>query len=395
MPLIPLAADVREVVDRIAEAKGRACFVGGCVRDALLGRPAKDLDLEVYGLEPGPLLRVLRRCGRVDEVGRSFAVFKLRLGVGVLDVSLPRRDRKAGPGHRGIAVEADPFLDPREASRRRDLTINAIAWEPLEDRIIDPWEGRRDLAARRLRAVDPDSFGEDPLRALRVVQFAARFAFSVDPALERLCAGMPLGELPAERVRGEVEKLLLQGVELPPAWDFACRAGIWRQVLPGWERPCPARLPRVTAALPPTFGPAFSLAFAAACLPGDVEDSLDRLKIFRQGGYDLRRQVVFLVRAAATPELGDAELRAAADEGDLRLLATLADRPDWRARAVQLGVLDGPLPELLQGRDLVALGVPSGPGLGRLLAELRAAQLRGEVADPEAARRWMTTRLGR
>src|SRR4029079_90202 len=116
-----------------------------------------------------------------------------------VDVSIPRRDSKVGPGHRGIAVQGDAFLSVAEASRRRDLTINAPLFDPREGAVVDPWGGRADLEARRLRAVDAATFGEDPLRALRAVQFAARFELSVDPDTAALCAGMPLHALPAER----------------------------------------------------------------------------------------------------------------------------------------------------------------------------------------------------
>jgi tRNA nucleotidyltransferase (CCA-adding enzyme) len=107
-------------------------------------------------------------------------------------------------------VVGDPHLSLEEASRRRDFTINALLWDPEGQEVLDPHGGRADLLARRLRAVDPATFGEDPLRALRAVQLAARFELVVEPATAALCAAMPLRELPAERVFGELEKLLLQ-----------------------------------------------------------------------------------------------------------------------------------------------------------------------------------------
>jgi len=147
----------------------------------------------------------------VNAVGEAFTVFKITGldGVaGAVDVALPRRDSKAGPGHRGIAVAGDPDMSVEEAARRRDFTVNAILFEPFRGAIVDPHGGVADLDRRILRAVDPRTFGEDPLRALRAVQLAARFELSVDPATARLCGAMPLDELPAERVFGEVEKLL-------------------------------------------------------------------------------------------------------------------------------------------------------------------------------------------
>ena len=210
-------------------AGGQPYVVGGAVRDKVLGLPIKDYDVEVFGLPADRLEPLLAAHGRVDAVGQAFRVYKLS-GVegveGALDVALPRRDSKVGPGHRGIAVEGDAALPVEEAARRRDFTMNAMLLDPATGEILDPWGGRRDLDARILRAVDAQTFGEDPLRALRAVQFAARFELEVDPATAALCASMPLAELPAERVFGEMEKLLLKawrpslGLALLKAWGM-------------------------------------------------------------------------------------------------------------------------------------------------------------------------------
>jgi tRNA nucleotidyltransferase (CCA-adding enzyme) len=207
-----LPAGLLRLLAGLREAGGRPLLVGGAVRDTLLGRNVTDFDVEVFGLPADRLEALLSAAGQVDVVGQSFSVFKLSglPGVaGAIDVALPRRDSKAAPGHRGIAAMGDPDLPIEEAGRRRDFTINAILLDPFSNEVLDPFGGRRDLEARLLRAVDADSFGEDPLRALRAVQLAARFELSVDPATARLCATMPLAELPAERVFGEIQKLLL------------------------------------------------------------------------------------------------------------------------------------------------------------------------------------------
>ena len=220
----------------LRDAGGRALVVGGSVRDARLGTPGKDLDVEVHGLPLDTLRNVLRRFGRVDEVGRSFGVLKLRLGGEELDVSVPRRDSKVAGGHKGIRAEADPFLGVVEAARRRDLTINAMAEDPLTGELVDPFGGAHDLAAGVLRAVDPQTFGEDPLRALRVVQFAGRFDFRVAPDLGALCRDMPLGELPPERIAGEIEKLFLRAPRPSAGWDAGHAVDAWRRLLPALDR---------------------------------------------------------------------------------------------------------------------------------------------------------------
>jgi tRNA nucleotidyltransferase (CCA-adding enzyme) len=212
-PALDVPPALAAVLASLRGAGGRPFLVGGAVRDAFLGLALKDFDVEVFGLGSEALEAVLSRSGRVDTVGQAFRVYKLSglPGVaGAVDVSLPRRDSKAGPGHRGIAVVGDPSMSVSEAARRRDFTINALLFDPATREVLDPHGGRADLRARRLRAVDPATFGDDPLRALRAVQLAARFELEVDPATARLSASMPVAELPAERVFGEIEKLLLK-----------------------------------------------------------------------------------------------------------------------------------------------------------------------------------------
>ena len=186
-------------------AGGHALVVGGFVRDRLLGLTSKDLDLEVFGLAPDALIALLARLGRVEPVGQSFPVFK----IGAVDVALPRRESKTGRGHKGFTVVGDPDMSFEEAVRRRDFTINAIGWDPLNDEYIDPCGGQTDLAHRVLKVVDPDRFADDSLRVLRAMQFAARFDLTLEPESANICRAIPLDDLPAERVWGEVEKLLL------------------------------------------------------------------------------------------------------------------------------------------------------------------------------------------
>ena len=170
----------------VREAGGRALLVGGWVRDRLRGHPSKDVDVEVFGLPADRLEPLLARFGTVNTVGESFAVYK----VAGLDVALPRRESKAGRGHRGFRVEGDPSMTPAEAARRRDFTVNAIAWDPLADEYIDPFAGRADLGRGLLRAVDPATFADDSLRVLRGVQFAARFHLHMDRQTKALCRAL-------------------------------------------------------------------------------------------------------------------------------------------------------------------------------------------------------------
>ena len=209
---------------RFQEEGGRALIVGGFVRDEVLRMnghsvSTKDVDLEVYGLAPESIGGILDSFGKVVTVGESFLVWK----IGALDVSIPRRDSKAGPGHTGFHIDGDPNMSVAEATRRRDLTINALALDPITEEIIDHWGGREDVRRKLLRATDPVLFGDDPLRVLRMAQFAGRFGFAIEPRTMSVARKLPLDELAAERIGEEWKKLLLRA-EKPSVGLEAMRA---------------------------------------------------------------------------------------------------------------------------------------------------------------------------
>lgn len=186
---------------------GRPRLVGGSVRDWLLGGEPKDFDIEVPGVSFEQLQRALSPFGSTDVVGRSFGVIKLRIDGTEYDFSLPRRESKTRAGHRGFVVEPEPELTDAEAAARRDFTVNAIAYDPFANALIDPFAGERDLRAGILRHTSP-AFREDPLRVLRAFQLAARFDFSLAQETIELCRTMvdTFDELPVERIWAEWAK---------------------------------------------------------------------------------------------------------------------------------------------------------------------------------------------
>lgn len=361
----------RAIAVSVEAGGGRALVVGGWVRDALLGHLSKDLDLEVFGLPAADLRRLLEGFGRVDTVGEAFTVYK----IGDIDVALPRRESKAGRGHKGFVVTGDPNLSYEDAARRRDFTVNAISLDPLTGELIDPFDGRGDLAARRLRVVDPRTFGDDSLRVLRALQLAARFGLEVEEATRALCRSIPLDDLPAERVWGEIEKLLLlaprPSVGFALARDLGVVDRLWPELValmgceqePEWHpegdvwvhtlmvideaRQRIADLER---------GPALAMMLGAVChdlgkpattaviegrirSPGHEEAGvapaaalLDRLNVHTFDGFDVRHAVLGLVahhlkpsafRKSPTP-VGDGAFRRLAAKVDLELLARFA-----------------------------------------------------------------------
>jgi tRNA nucleotidyltransferase (CCA-adding enzyme) len=359
---------IQTIAAAVGEAGGRALVVGGWVRDRLLGHRSKDVDVEVYGLDPATLKRLLKRLGRVNAVGESFTVYKVQLpgGRDEVDVSIPRRESKTGRGHRGFTVEGDPTMTVEEAARRRDFTINAILYDPLAGEIIDPFGGAADLEARRLRVVDPETFVEDSLRVLRAAQFAARFRLTLDPATVALCRRIDLSDLPAERVWGEVEKLLraedpsiglealrelgvlpklfpeleaLVGCQQRP--DYHPEGDVWTHTKLVVDEAADlvgelSRTHRTTvmlAALCHDLGKPPTTAFVGGKWRSrghDVagieptERMLDRLNVHTLDGYDVRRQTIALVAEHLTPRNLYIH-REAATEGAFRRLALRVD----------------------------------------------------------------------
>lgn len=359
-----------DIAGRVRDAGGRALIVGGGARDRLLGLASKDIDLEVFGIGAGALKALLESFGRVDTVGESFTVYK----IGGLDVSLPRRESKSGRGHKGFTVTGDPSLSIEEAARRRDFTINAIAFDPLSGEYLDPFNGRQDLDARRLRVVDPATFGDDSLRVLRALQFAARFDLTLDDEARAICRAIALDDLPAERIWGEIEKLLLAAARPSIGFALALDLGVVDTLFPGlkalagceqepewhpegdvWvhtlqvidrareriedlERP--QALTVMLGALCHDLGKPATTAFIDGRIRSPFHEEagvapttalLDRLNVHSFDGYDVRAQVIGIVANHLKPgafhkvlNVSDGAFRRLALKVDLELLARVA-----------------------------------------------------------------------
>ena len=197
-----------EIARRVAEAGGRAMYVGGMVRDGLMGIPCKDIDIEVYGLRPSELKGVLATLGEVTEHGASFGVYGLRHSA--IDIAMPRRERCVGIKHTDFEVSVDPDMSYEDATRRRDLTINAMMRDVLTGELVDLWHGREDLETRTIRHVSDGTFPEDALRVFRAAQFTARLEGHVAPETMALCRSMAVDAISHERVFDELCKALLK-----------------------------------------------------------------------------------------------------------------------------------------------------------------------------------------
>lgn len=229
--MIRIPPIIQSLVSRVESAGGSAHLVGGAVIDAIDGRQPKDWDLEVFGLSFDRLSTMFADKG-ANLVGAQFGIIKLSAskcdGLDV-DINVPRRDNHVGKGHKDLLTEFDPGMSVEEAARRRDFTINAMAFDLSTGEILDPFGGRADLANGVLRATDGELFVQDPLRALRGMQLLARKCphGHVDPITMNLIRGMvdSFPHLAKERVWEEFKKLLMKAERPSVGLEFLRDSG--------------------------------------------------------------------------------------------------------------------------------------------------------------------------
>lgn len=208
----------REIAKSVDAHGGSCYFVGGYVRDKLLGKENKDIDIEVHGISPEQLKNILSSLGECKTKGASFGVFGLNHYD--LDISMPRSEKSTGRGHKNFEVFVDPYIGLEKACARRDFTINAMMENVLTGEIVDFYSGKKDLEKGIIRHVDSKTFLDDPLRILRAAQFASRFNFSIASETIQLCKSADLATLSPERIQTELEKALLKASR--PSIFFEC-----------------------------------------------------------------------------------------------------------------------------------------------------------------------------
>ena len=461
--LTRLGPDAERVLAAIRGAGGRPMLVGGYVRDAIMNAaaPSKDIDVEVYGIGLVAMAQALERAGlHVDEVGKSFGVLKVfgpGLGAGGMDVSVPRREVKNGTGHRGFDIWlTEPGTEPvtfREASGRRDFTVNSIMADPETGEIIDCWGGVADLEAGILRHTTA-AFSEDPLRVLRAVQLAARFGFRLAPETAALCRSLAgsYAELPVERVWCEAEKIGTRGTDITAALMVLADSG-WERHFPqvaalhavpqdaewhpegnvhvhsGLAADQAARLADeagltgtdrfvvVMAALAHDFGkvthtqwsggriisrghagagaaPAGAFLREAGCPEGIIARILPLVREHMCcTGRPTRPAVRRLARRLVPATLAELAIVCGADQAGRGNPAAANPAAAWLEMGRGLSVQERPAKGLLTGDHLIAAGMIPGPAFKPILAAGLEAQDAGEFDDEAGAVAWMTGRL--
>jgi tRNA nucleotidyltransferase (CCA-adding enzyme) len=443
---------ITDLAERVRTEGGRAMLVGGCVRDELMGLVPKDWDLEVYGVQPAKLREMLDAFGDVNVVGEAFTVYKLGSD---LDVSIPRRERKIAPGHRGFVVEGDPEMSFEEASKRRDFTVNAILEDPLTGEIVDCFGGREDLKKKIIRHVSSETFAEDSLRVLRAAQFAARFEFDIAPETVAICKAIDVTDLPKERIWSEFEKLLLKARKPSIGLKWLYELGVVDQIFPElqslvgvpqepeWhpegdvdvhtlmvvdearklidDLPYERQVAVMLGAVAHDFGKPPTTQFFDGRWRSHSHDEagieptisfLDTLGIYTLNGFDVRDQVVQLVRYHLKPgEFYKAESKNPVGDGAFRRLArkvepdllyrvakadSLGRNPDWLPpekrfgseaqewfieRVRQLNIEKKAPDPTLMGRHLIEMGLKPSPRFKEILDAVYEMQLDGKVTN--------------
>jgi len=379
-------------------------IVGGYVRDMLLGIKSKDIDIELYGVKSLEVVEtILKEFGEVNSVGKSFGVCKLKIDSLEIDFSLPREDSKVSLGHKGFKVITDKNLDFKTATSRRDFKMNAIGYDIIEKKILDPFNGQKDIKEKKISAIDESKFIEDPLRVLRAVQFAARFEFKIDEKLFLLCQNMvakkSLDELPKERVYEEIKKLLLKSQK--PSQGFILLKKLNTTLyFPEFEFQLPA-LDFMAQKKLKDKEEKLSLMLTVLSLKFKEKEQLKFLNLLTKSKNSLKKVESFIqaIKSFDENNIKDYDIYILATTVKIESFLYLLDAfflgkkkiliKSIEQRAKKLGVLYKKLPALILGRDLLKLGLTPSPKFSKLLDKTYDAQLHKKFTNKEEAVEWL------
>lgn len=389
----------------------RAVIVGGYVRDSLLGINSKDIDIELYGVKSQDLLEtILSEFGSVNSVGKSFGVIKLQYQNIELDFSLPREDNKTGSGHKGFLVTTHSELNYETAAKRRDFTLNAIGYDVIEKKLLDPFNGLKDLKDKTLNAINSDTFQEDPLRVLRGIGFSARFNFKMSQKLFLLCKNMieknMLDELSSERIYEELKKLLLKSKKPSIGFYLLEKLG-GLKYFPELESLPEHDYKDLLLVLDNINKTKMSYMLAALChkfSQVDIHNFINRLTTDKK----ILKDVITITQHQAKLKniykvLKDYEIYKLASYVNIEELLYLDDAiylsknknsknisgQKLKKRAKELGVLNTKAKEILQGRDIIKFGIKPSEIFSEILKKAYEAQIHSEFYTHKEALLWL------
>ena len=384
------------IFDKLIKKAKKIIIVGGYVRDSILHINSKDIDIEVYGINTfNELEKILKEFGEVNSVGKSFGVCKLNYKNLDLDFSLPRRDNKVSPGYTGFDIEIDSSLDFKTAALRRDFTINAIGFDVIKKEILDPFNGISDLKNKILRAVNNTSFIEDPLRILRAMQFCARFELKIDNNLLILCKDMikegMLNELPQERIYGEFKKLFLKSKKPSLGLNFLIQIDATKY-FPYFNH----KIDSITKSLKYDDKTNMVLVFTLLCYSHDLKEVQDFIINFTNDTKLIDRVLKLLKNLPITDKniLDDYTIYKLAFDIKISELLVVSkiifgDIYNLEIRSKELNVLTKGLKPLIQGRDLLELGMKPSKEFSKILNDIYDAQMKAKFTSYEGAIKYL------
>jgi len=202
---------LKEFLKALSDKGAKTYYVGGYVRDMILGKENKDIDIEIHYITEEEFLDVCKSFDLdIKLCGQAFGVYKAVIDGQDIDFSFPRTEKLIGTKHTDFEIAVDPFIGEEKASMRRDFTINALMMDTQTGTILDFHKGMEDLQNKVIRHTS-DKFSEDALRVFRAAQFASRFGFTVAPETLDLCKHIDVTHLPYERIQEETYKAFTKG----------------------------------------------------------------------------------------------------------------------------------------------------------------------------------------
>jgi len=395
-----------KIVKRLHRNGFQALLAGGCVRDMLLGRRAKDYDVATEA-QPGDVIKLFRR---TLNVGAKFGVVIVLLDRQQVEVATFRTEEGYADGRHPGSVE---FSNAAEDASRRDFTINGMFYDPLRKKVIDYVNGQTDLKARVIRTIGRPSerFGEDYLRMLRAVRFSTQLGFEIEPATWRAIRrnAAKITKISGERIAMELEGILVDPNRAAGA-SMLIESGLAETIFPALPRAQAKNAVDVLQQLRKKVD--FALALAGFFADAETDIAIRSCRILKLS-RNQNRHIKFLLssrgrllddkmslaqlkKILAEPYFRDLyELQRTIQKakGDSRKAITPLIR--LRRRIKALGDAELKPKPLLTGHDLIKLGATPGPALGQLAEEMYIAQLEGTLQTPSQAKEWANRWLQR
>ncbi len=404
------------VFDKLNKFNIKSIIVGGYVRDFFLNISnihKKDIDIELYGISSYDLLKdILKEFGDVNTVGKSFGVCKLSLEEIEIDFTFPRTDSKISSGHCGFLISINKSLDFKEASSRRDFTINSIGFDTTKKIFLDPFKGIQDIENKILRAVDIKKFAQDPLRVLRLVSFRSRFDFNVDKKLFILCQDICekniLSELASERIYIEIKKVLLLSTK--PSLGFSLLKDlnalkIFKELAILNEKQftfISQSIDRFAKVKTNNRNIKILIMLSILCYyltNKQIEKFITNLT----NSQILVKKIITLLREDFKVDYNDSQLYFLSTRVNIEnfLLFSQATKAsiktylfdNLKAKAIQLNIFNKQAIPLIQGRDILALGITPSIHYKKILSKAYEAQMNLEINNQSEAQRWLKNYL--